>query len=78
MIMQLYSNAVSSLCIDLNKFLVTLDERYEKKVTKSGGTMARKTRIVGVPSTSPIPIGAAEWTIANGMCNCVLCLGKYL
>ena len=53
---------------------MTLDERYEKKATKSGGTMARKVRIDGVPSTSPIPIGAAQWTIANGMCNCVLCL----
>ncbi len=37
---------------DLNTFLSTLDKRYEKRVSKEGGTVARKIRILGAPFTS--------------------------
>ena len=53
--------------VDLNKFLATLDVRYEKKVAKAGGTVAKKRRVVGHPSDTSIPPGAPRWMINQGM-----------
>ena len=49
--------------LDLDNFLATLDKRYTKKVSKAGGTVAKKVRVIGAPSKSSIPIGAPQWTI---------------
>ena len=40
-----------------------LDTRYEEKVMKEGGTMPRKPRVDGVPSTSKPPVDAPEWAV---------------
>ena len=57
---------------DLNTFLETLDERYTRKVSKSGGTVARKVREVGEPASSVIPIGAPQWMV----CGYLIVWGK--
>ena len=43
-----------------------LDMRYQEKVSKEGGTVARKVRREGSPSTSLPPVDAPEWTVIAG------------
>ena len=47
----------------MNVFFVTLDKRYQDKVAREGGTVARKVRRIGTPSKSRPPIGAPAWTV---------------
>lgn len=62
------------LYADLNTFLSTLDKRYEKKVSREGGTVARKARITGAPSTSSPPDGAPQWTVSSTALNLQVCV----
>ncbi len=55
--------------IDLETFLYTLDKRYEKKVSKEGGTVAKKIWYIGSPSTSTPPAGAPQWTVKQSKNN---------
>ncbi len=55
---------ISITISDMNNFLSTLDRRYQKKVTKVGGTVAKKVRVTGTPSSTPVPSGVPQWTIA--------------
>ena len=55
-----------SIYIDLNKFMDRLDKRYQDKVSKEGGTVARKIRKQGAPSASFPPVDAPEWTVVAG------------
>ena len=48
---------------DVNTFFYTLDKRYQEKVSREGGTVAKKVRQVGSPSESCPPVGAPRWTI---------------
>ena len=57
------NSSVLYLIINLNAFLGTLDKRYENKVIKAGGTVARKVRVIGAPSSTPIPLGTPAWMI---------------
>ena len=52
--------------VDLNEFMSRLDERYTQKVSREGGTVAKKVRRNGAPTRSP-PKDAADWTIDAGM-----------
>ena len=48
---------------DLDLFVQKLDEWYPQKVSKEGGTVAKKIRWVGDPSRCHPPHGAPEWTL---------------
>lgn len=52
---------------DLNEFMCRLDERYSQKVSREGGTVAKKVRRNGAPSIRNPPKDAPEWTIDAGM-----------
>ena len=57
------------MCSDLEEFISRLDKRYQMKVSREGGTVAKKVRKEGVPSTSGPPIGAPKWTVQAGVCS---------
>ena len=54
---------VYSDIIGLCEFLALLDQRYEQKVHKEGGQMAKKNRKIGSLSTSSPPVDAPSWTV---------------
>ena len=53
--------------LDLNEFVRHLDERYNQKVLREGGTVAKKVRRNGAPSTKSPPKDAPEWTVDAGI-----------
>ena len=50
-------------CSELNQFLETLDERYEKKIKKEGVLVARKQRRIGSTSVTIPQCSAPKWTV---------------
>ena len=48
---------------ELEDFMQILDQRHETKAKKDKGTMAKKARKVGTPSSAPPPSGAPAWTL---------------
>ena len=46
------------------RFLNILDERYAKSSRSKADVFVRKTRKIGVPSSSVPPPDAPEWTLA--------------
>jgi len=51
----------------VNVFFVTLDKRYQDKVAREGGTVARKGGQIGTLSKSHPPIGAPAWTLTHSL-----------
>ena len=49
--------------LGLNTLVRQLDDRYEAKVRKEGGTMPRKRREEGLPSAAQPPFDAPQWTL---------------
>jgi hypothetical protein len=52
---------------DLNEFMCWLNEWYSQKVSREGGTVAKKVWRNGAPSTRNPPKDASEWTVDAGM-----------
>ena len=50
------------IMIGLNEFIEKLDERYNAH-HQNDAVMAKKPRVIGIPSTCSVPANAPTWSV---------------